>query len=196
MTRHLMQTLEQIIDRITAAFPDAHLEVIANGSPANQPSLLLDHIHARQIATFLRDDPQLRFDYASNATGVDWPEKSVKVKIKVRKIIEGVEKEAEELVERNISGFLEAVYHLYSMANGQGPLVIRLRTANRTDAVTLPSLTPVWRSCELQEREIFDLFGIVFQGHPDLRRILMWDNFADHPMRKDYVPVDGEEAKP
>jgi NADH-quinone oxidoreductase subunit C len=191
-----MQTPEQIKDRITAAFPNAHLEIIANGSPANQPSLLLDHAHARQIAKFLRDDPQLRFDYASNVTGVDWPEKSVKVKIKVRKIIEGVEKETEELVERKTPAFLEAVYHLYSMANGQGPLVIRLRTANRTDAVTLPSLTPVWRSCELQEREIFDLFGIVFQGHPDLRRILMWDNFADHPMRKDYVPVDCEEAMP
>ena len=73
-TRHLMQTPEQIKDRITAAFPNAHLEIIANGSPANQPSLLLDHAHARQIAKFLRDDPQLRFDYASNATGVDWPE--------------------------------------------------------------------------------------------------------------------------
>ncbi len=129
-----MQTLEQIKDRIMAAFPDAHLEVIPNGSPANQPSLLVDHAHARQIAKFLRDDPEFRFDYASNVTGVDWPEKSVKEKIKVRKIIEGVEKEAEELVERKTPAFLEAVYHLYSMALGQGPLVIRLRTANRTEA--------------------------------------------------------------
>ena len=55
-TRHLMQTPEQIKDRIMAAFPDAHLEVIANGSPANQPSLLVDHAHARQIAKFLRDN--------------------------------------------------------------------------------------------------------------------------------------------
>jgi NADH-quinone oxidoreductase subunit C len=61
--------------------------------------------------------------------------------------------------------------------------------------VALPSLTPVWRSCEFQEREIFDLFGILFEGHPDLRRILMWDNFADYPMRKDYVPAEAEEAK-
>ena len=73
------------------------------------------------------------------------------------------------------------------MALGHGPLIIRLRTGNRTDQVALPSLTPVWRSCEFQEREIFDLFGIQFEGHPDLRRILMWDDFADHPMRKDYV---------
>jgi NADH-quinone oxidoreductase subunit C len=46
----------------------------------------------------------------------------------------------------------------------------------------------VWRSAEFQEREAFDLYGIVFDGHPDLRRILMWEGFADYPMRKDYVP--------
>jgi NADH-quinone oxidoreductase subunit C len=186
-----MQTLEHIIDRITAAFPAAHLEVIPNGSPANQASLLLDHAQPREIAKFLRDEPELRFDYASNVTGVDWPEKTVKEKVKVKKIIDGVEKEADELVERKTSGFLEAVYHLYSMALGKGPLIIRLRTGNRTDSVALPSLTPIWRSCEFQEREIFDLFGIEFEGHPDLRRILMWDEFVDHPMRKDYVaPVE------
>jgi NADH-quinone oxidoreductase subunit C len=127
---------------------------------------------------------------------VDWPEKTVKEKVKVKKIIDGVEKEAEELAERKTPAFLEAVYHLYSMALGQGPLIIRLRTGNRTDRVALPSLTPVWRSCEFQEREIFDLFGIEFEGHPDLRRILMWDNFADHPMRKDYVPAEPEDAQP
>jgi NADH-quinone oxidoreductase subunit C len=191
-----MHTLEQIMARVTAALPGVRLEVIPNASPANQASLLLDHEHAREIAKFLRDDPDLRFDYASNATGVDWPEKTVKEKVKVKKIIDGVEKEAEELAERKTPGFLEAVYHLYSMALGQGPLILRLRTGNRTDRVALPSLTPIWRSCEFQEREIFDLFGIEFQGHPDLRRLLMWDNFADHPMRKDYAPADHQEAKP
>ncbi|MGP8200645.1 MAG: NADH-quinone oxidoreductase subunit C [Limisphaerales bacterium] len=191
-----MQTPEQIKDRILAAFPGAHVEVIPNGSPASQPSLLLAPGQAREIAKFLRDDPELRFDYASNATGVDWPEKTVKEKVKTKKIVDGVENETEELVERKTPAFLEAVYHLYSMALGHGPLVIRLRTANRADNVALPSLTPIWRSCEFQEREIFDLFGIVFQGHPDLRRILMWDNFVDHPMRKDYVPADAGEVQP
>jgi NADH-quinone oxidoreductase subunit C len=191
-----MQTPEQIKDRILAAFPDAQVEVIPNGSPASQPSLLLAPTQARQIAKFLRDDPALRFDYASNATGVDWPEKTVKEKVKRKKVVDGVENETEELVERKTPAFLEAVYHLYSMALGRGPLVIRLRTANRADNAALPSLTPIWRSCEFQEREIFDLFGIFFQGHPDLRRILMWDNFVDHPMRKDYVPADAAEVLP
>src|SRR5437016_10404052 len=55
---------------------------------------------------------------------------------------------------------------------------------------------PIWRSAELQEREIFDLYGIHFDGHPDLRRILMWDEFVDHPMRKDYREPDDYEWEP
>jgi NADH-quinone oxidoreductase subunit C len=191
-----MPALEQIIARVAAVVPDARLEIVPNGSPANQPSLLLDAGRAVEIAKFLRDDPELRYDYASNVTGVDWPERTVKDKVTIRRIIEGVEKEVEVMEERKIPGCLEAVYHLYSMALGRGPLILRLRTGNRTDRVTLPSLTPVWRSCEFQEREIFDLFGVKFEGHPDLRRILMWDNFADHPMRKDYVAADAGEAAP
>ena len=72
----------------------------------------------------------------------------------------------------------------------------RLRTGDRAANVTLPSLTPVWRSCDLQEREVFDLFGVVFEGHPDLRRLLMWDAFVGHPMRKDYVPPDDHDWEP
>jgi len=77
-----------------------------------------------------------------------------------------------------------------------GPVILRLRTANRTDQALLPSLTSVWRGAEFQEREIFDLYGIVFDGHPDLRRILMWEEFKDHPMRKDYVEPDDYEYEP
>jgi len=72
----------------------------------------------------------------------------------------------------------------------------RMRTGNRNDQVRLPSLTPIWRGCEFQEREIFDLYGIVFDGHPDLRRILMWEEFQDYPMRKDYVEPDDYEYEP
>jgi NADH-quinone oxidoreductase subunit C len=74
--------------------------------------------------------------------------------------------------------------------------VLRLRTGNRTDQNHLPSFTPVWRSAEFQEREVFDLYGIIFDGHPDLRRILMWDEFEDHPMRRDYVEPDDYEYEP
>ncbi|MBI1841391.1 MAG: NADH-quinone oxidoreductase subunit C, partial [Verrucomicrobia bacterium] len=86
--------------------------------------------------------------------------------------------------------------HLYSMRLKHGPVILRARTRNRTDQVSLPSLTSIWRGCELQEREIYDLYGVVFEGHPDLRRILMWDEFKDHPMRKDYVEPNDYEYEP
>jgi NADH-quinone oxidoreductase subunit C len=190
-----METLEQIKARIEGAV-GAQVEIVPNGSPANQPSLLLDRGRARAVAEFLRDDSELRFDYASNVTGVDWPEKTIKEKIKVKKMVAGLEKEVEEAVERKTPAYLEAVYHLYSMARKHGPLILRLRTDNRADKVSLPSLTPVWRSCEFQEREIFDLYGVVFEGHPDLRRILMWPEFTDFPMRKDYAEPDDYEYEP
>jgi NADH-quinone oxidoreductase subunit C len=188
--------LDQLKARIEQAVPGVVVTLIPNPSPANQPSLLLDNEHAVPAARFLRDDPELRLDYCSNATGVDWPESVVKEKVKVKKLVGDVEKEVEETVERKTPAFLEAVYHLYSMSLKHGPVIIRTRTGNRSDQVTVPSLTPLWRSCEFQEREIFDLYGIQFQGHPDLRRILMWEGFKDFPMRKDYVEPDDYEYEP
>ena len=191
-----MDSLEQIKSRVEAGVPGARVEIMRNDSPSAQHALLVDAAQAPAIATFLRDDPELRLDYCSNVTGVDWPDRAEKSKTKVKKVVDGVEKEVEETVERRIPGCLEAVYHLYSMAKKHGPVILRLRTGNRADQVHLPSLTPVWRGCEFQEREIFDLFGVHFDGHPDQRRILMWDGFKDYPMRKDYVEPDDYEYEP
>jgi NADH-quinone oxidoreductase subunit C len=193
-----METLEQIRDRILARFPGAQVSVVTNPGAAAEHSLLLDAAHGRDIALFLRDDAALRLDYCSNATGIDWPEKEIveTTKTTVPDPAGGPAKIVETKTKRLQPGCLEAVYHLYSMALKHGPVVIRLRTGNRSDQVTLPSLTPVWRSCDFQEREIFDLYGIVFAGHPDLRRLLMWDEFKDHPMRKDYVAPDDFEYEP
>jgi NADH-quinone oxidoreductase subunit C len=191
-----METLEQIKARLETAVPGAQLQIVSNEARPDQPSLLVDPTHAFAVARFLRDDPQLRMDYASNVTGVDFLDKVIKEKIKVKKVVEGVEKEVEETIEKSTPGYLEAVYHLYSMALKQGPIILRQRTANRTDNAKLASLTPIYRGAEFQEREIFDLYGIIFEGHPDLRRILMWDGFKDYPMRKDYVPPDDFEYEP
>ena len=174
----------------------ARLDIIPNDSPSGQRSLLVDHAHALHVAKYLRDDPQLRLDYASNVTGVDWLDRTVKKAVKVKKIVDGEEKEVDETTEEKIPGYLEAVYHLYSMRHKHGPVIIRMRTADRAEGARLPSLTPIWRSAEFQEREIFDLYGIRFEGHPDLRRILMWDEFVDYPMRKDYVQPDDFEWEP
>ena len=197
-----METPDQIRDRLLARFPGAEVGVVINPGPAAQHSLLLGAAHASAIATFLRDDPVLRLDSCSNVTGVDWPEREVVET--VRKTLPpepgadpaATAKVIEEKVKRRVPGHLEVVYHLYSVALKHGPVILRLRTGNRSDQVTLPSLTPVWRSCEFQEREVFDLYGVVFTGHPDLRRILMWDEFRDHPMRKDYVEPDDYEWEP
>lgn len=199
-----LKTVEEIKAAIEAAIPGAGVECVSNPSPSAQHSLRIAPAKALAVVTFLRDDPRLAFDYLSNVTGVDWPDKEIAEKVKVTrtvtKIVDGVEQSAEEIIEetrkRVEPGYLEAVYHLYSVAEKDGPLVIRLRTVNRTDQVELPSLTPIWRAAELQEREVFDLFGIVFTGHPDLRRLLMWQSFKDHPMRKDYVEPDDYEYEP
>ncbi len=191
-----MLTLEQIKILIEQSVPGAQVTVIPNLNPANESSLLLGHEHAVAIAKFLRDDATLQFDYASNVTGIDWPEKITKEKVKTKKVVDGVEKEVEEVVEKKSAAYLEVVYHLYSMALKHGPLVLRLRTENRSDKTHVPSLTTVWRGCEFQEREVFDLYGVIFDGHPDLRRILMWPEFKDFPMRKDYVEPDDYEYEP
>ena len=199
-----MKTIEEIKAAIEAGVPGAGVEIVLNSGASAQHSLRLTPSSTVAVATFLRDDSELAFDFLSNVTGVDWPDKEIAEKVKVTreviKTVEGVEKKVQETVEetrkRTEPGYLEAVYHLYSVERKHGPLVIRMRTGNRSDQADLPSLTPVWRAAEFQEREVFDLYGIVFKGHPDLRRLLMWEGFKDYPMRKDYVEPDDYEYEP
>lgn len=193
-----METVEQIRDRLLTRFPEAEVSVVANPAPAAQHSLLIGPAHAVKIALFLRDDSTLRLDQCSNVTGIDWPEKEIveTTKVSVPDPAGGPPKIVEQKTKRVQPGSLEVVYHLYSVALKHGPVILRQRTANRAVGATVPSLTPVWRACEFQEREVYDLFGVVFTGHPDLRRILMWDAYKDHPMRKDYVEPDDYEWEP
>jgi NADH-quinone oxidoreductase subunit C len=191
-----VESLEQIKARAKAAVPGAKIDMVPNSSPSQQQSLLIDNEHALAVAHFLHDNAMLRLDFCSNVTGVDWLDRAVKKTVKVKTVVDGVEKEVDQTTEEKIPGYLEAVYHLYSMAHKHGPVIIRMRTADRATGARLPSLTPVWRSAEFQEREIFDLYGVRFDGHPDLRRILMWDEFVDYPMRKDYVQPDDFEWEP
>lgn len=199
-----MKTVEEIKAAIEAAVSGAGVEFVSNPSASAQHSLRIAPESAVAVATFLRDDVELAFDFLSNVTGVDWPDREITEKVKVThqvvKTVDGVEQTVEETVEetrkRVEPGCLEAVYHLYSVEKKHGPLVLRMRTVNRSDKTELPSVTGVWRAAEFQEREIFDLYGIVFTGHPDLRRLLMWDGFKDHPMRRDYVEPDDFEYEP
>ncbi len=84
---------------------------------------------------------------------------------------------------------MELVYRFYHPAGGSG---ITLRVRVSRDDPVVPSLTPYWPAANFHEREAFDLFGITFTGHPYLRRIYMWDEFAGFPMRKDF-PRQGDK---
>jgi NADH-quinone oxidoreductase subunit C len=79
----------------------------------------------------------------------------------------------------------EVVYHLQSFKHNQ-MMVLKTRALDHTSP-EVPSLTPVWKGAELQEREVYDLMGIRFAGHPDLRRMFLWDGFPGHPLRKDWL---------
>ena len=105
----------------------------------------------------------LGFDYLSSATAVDY---------------------------LGAGDHMEMVYHAYRTSGG-GALVFKAKTDR--DQAVIPSLVPVWQGADFQEREAWDLFGIKFPGHPNLKRILMWEGFDGHPMRKDWREAYYEE---
>ena len=110
------------------------------------------------VCRYLKDTERFRMDYLANLTAVDYPSEQR----------------------------MDVVYHLYSMEKKHGPIVLKVKLPRQQPVIA--SVTPIWRGAEFQEREVYDLYGVTFEGHPDLRRILMWDGFEGHPMRKDYVP--------
>jgi NADH-quinone oxidoreductase subunit C len=121
------------------------------------------------VARLLRDDAQLRFELFSGVSGVNYPAET------------GAE--------------LHAVYHLVSMTFNRR---IRVEVGVPDGDPTLPSLVPVYPAADWHERECFDMFGLVFEGHPALTRILMPDDWPGHPQRKDYplggIPVEYKGA--
>ena len=112
-----------------------------------------------EVCQFLRDEPSLAFDFLVMETAVDYIDED----------------------------YFEVVYLLRSLRHNR-ELALKVRTADRDDPI-VPSLVPLWQTSEFQEREIYDLFGIRFAGHPDLRRLFMWDDFRGYPLRKDFLPL-------
>ncbi len=86
----------------------------------------------------------------------------------------------------------QVVYHLLSISRNQAA-TLKTRCDDH-DNPEAPSVVPVWRGAHLQEREAFDLMGVRFQGHPDLRRIFLWEGFAGHPLRKDWLNFPGGQT--
>jgi NADH-quinone oxidoreductase subunit C len=135
--------------RFDAAVGDCDLK-------AKDPSIAVTAESIRAVGTFLRDDPDLRFDVLTNQTGVDYKAK----------------------------GLIQIVYHLYSYPHRHG---IVLKVDVPRDTPVLPSVDGVWKAAEWLEREIYDLVGVTFEDHPDLRRLLMPEDWIGFPLRKDFV---------
>ena len=120
-----------------------------------------------RVCQLLRDDPDLNYLYISDVMGIDWLPKW----------------QAGEKPKR-----FEVVYNLYSPVSFQRIfLKVRVNEGER-----VPSVTPIWEGANYPEREVYDMFGIPFEGHPNLKRILMPDDWVGHPLRKDF-PLGGEE---
>jgi NADH-quinone oxidoreductase subunit C len=148
-----------IPNKIKEKFADSILEI---GEFRSQLTCVVKREELPVICRFLRDDPELSFNFLSFIGGVDFPERNPR---------------------------FDVVYELYSISNNHR---LRLKVkVNQEESV--PSVTSIWRTANWQEREVFDLFGINFEGHPDLRRILMPDDYEGHPLRKDF-PLTREEV--
>jgi NADH-quinone oxidoreductase subunit C len=80
--------------------------------------------------------------------------------------------------------YFEIVYHIYSLKY-QHQITLKIHSSDRNNT-NLPSVTEIWRGADYQEREIYDLFGIRFEGHHNLKRIMLWEGFKGHPLRKDF----------
>jgi NADH-quinone oxidoreductase subunit C len=123
-------------------------------------SIYVDRDFAREAVALLRDDTKLRYTYFADLTCVDWYPNEPR---------------------------FEVAIHLLSMPNKAR---VRLKVKLHGDDAIMESLTPVFPSANFFEREAFDLFGVRFDGHPFLRRLMMPDDWKGHPLRKDY-PVEG-----
>ncbi len=129
-----------------------------------ETSLAVDGESIVALCTFLRDEEGLAFDFLSDLCGVD---------------------------RHPASPRFQVVYHLFSLRHGHR---LRVKVPLGGEDPVIDSVVPVWETADWHERECFDLFGIRFRNHPDLRRILLPEDFEGHPLRKDF-PLEGT-AKP
>lgn len=145
--------------------PDDLLKDLSEAHPGinivlEKDALIVPPEVLQSCAMYLKDSPKYQLDFLSSVTGVDYL----------------------------AQGLLESVYHFFSIALRTGPFTIKVRVAREDPKI--PTLVPIYHSAEFQEREAYDLFGIIYTGHPDLRRIFLWDEFEGHPLRKDYIQED------
>ncbi len=131
-----------------------------------------------EVCKYLKHDPELKFDLLNCITGVDY-----------------FEPDPAKAAKAAFQPHTEVVYHLFSVKNKQS-LVLKVMLPRWKDDVPgqlpeVPSVAHVWRTADWHEREVFDLSGVMFTGHPDLRRILCPEDWEGYPLRKDYeMPLE------
>jgi NADH-quinone oxidoreductase subunit C len=182
MSDALTQTLQ-------AKFPQHVLGVHAY---LGQETVLLKREGLLDVARFLRDDPAMGFDFLMDLTCVDY--------LKFGQSLSSAPtlatpsplpyfmkpKPQTERWERGASNDeyrFDVVYHLYSSGHNHR---LRVTIPLMADDTSVPSLTGLWKSADWFEREAWDMFGVTFTGHPNLKRLLMYESFTGHPLRKDY----------
>ena len=139
---------------------EALLEVVEH---RGETTLIVAPASIQQICTTLRDAPGLRYNFLADLTAVDWPDREMR---------------------------FDVVYHLLSIET-RAAVRLKVRVGEEGEEHPhVPTVTTIWPTANWYEREVWDLFGIVFDGHPDLRRIQMPDDWTSHPLRKDY-PLTG-----
>jgi len=137
------------------------------------PWVTVDVVRLFEICNYLRDDPRLRFDLLNCVTGVDY-----------------LETDPKKAPKAGFEPHLELVYHLSSFTH-RHRFVLKLVLPRWKDGVAgqlpeVPTVSGIWATADWHERETYDLCGIMFTGHPDLRRILLAEDWEGYPLRKDY----------
>jgi NADH-quinone oxidoreductase subunit C len=147
-----------ILDRLRTRFGAAVIETHAH---RGDHTAAVERAAITDVLRFCRDDAELGFDMLSDLTAVDYL----------------------KFPGREDGPRFDVVYHLYSLTHNHR---VRLKVRVDEDDAVVPTAMAVWPIADWLEREVWDMFGIRFEGHPDLRRLLMYDEFVGHPLRKDY----------
>jgi len=163
-----MKNPEEILELIKFNFPD--LEVTIDASLPVESIISIDPLNIHLVAQFLKTNPELMFDSLMSLSGVD--------------DANGEKTKDEEGTEIITGGTLSVYYHLHSTSLKHK---ITLKASTNREKPGIESVENIWKTADWHEREAYDMFGIIFLNHPDLRRILMpydWDE--SYPLRKDY----------
>jgi NADH-quinone oxidoreductase subunit C len=147
-----------LLDRLRESFGPA---VVETHTERGDATAVVDRAAIRAVLRACADDPALAFDVLMDLTAVDYL----------------------KYPGREDGPRFEVVYHLYALAHNHR---LRLKVRVDEDDAVVPSAVPVWPIANWLEREVWDMFGIRFEGHPDLRRLLLYEEFVGHPLRKDY----------